>query len=228
MCEVKDKDDFYNIGLQLGHPHVDFSPMTLVGKTIEADVVLPERKKLERVDVMHFSDEVITKSYDGFDATFKQHLSLPVADAGEHKVNLILSDGTVDTFIVNVMDALPKVLQDRANYICNVLYQGEDGEVPYCFSPVSNQGESLGKLNLVLQTNLLGKVDRGQVQKVEASAVHYIKEKWFEDGDFMRPKKLYGDFYRVMDFEYIGHTFYLLSKFSDSYLALNHASTYMD
>ena len=40
-------------------------------------------------------------------------------------------------------------------------------------------------------------------------------KKWFEDGDFRKPHKLYVDFYRCMDFEYIGHLFYLLSEFVD-------------
>lgn len=38
---------------------------------------------------------------------------------------------------------------------------------PFAFEPISNQGESLGKANLVLQKNLLGKLDASQVQKVE-------------------------------------------------------------
>ncbi|MEZ3469188.1 MAG: hypothetical protein K1W40_12445, partial [Schaedlerella sp.] len=40
-------------------------------------------------------------------------------------------------------------------------------------------------------------------------------KKWFEDGDFRKLRKLYVDFYRCMDFEYIGHLFYLLSEFVD-------------
>ena len=45
--------------------------------------------------------------------------------------------------------------------------------------PISNQGESLGKANLVLQKNLLGKLDASQVQKVEKCAVNYVRPKWF-------------------------------------------------
>lgn len=37
---------------------------------------------------------------------------------------------------------------------------------------------------------------------------------------------LYGDFYRVMDFEYIGHVFFLLSQFDDEILMENSAHNY--
>ena len=82
-------------------------------------------------------------------------------------------------------------------------------------------------MNLVLKKNLLGSLDVSQVRKVECSAVNYVREKWFIDGDFKRPRKLYGDFYRCMDFEYIGHLFYLLSEFPDDVLALNPSDTYL-
>ena len=66
----------------------------------------------------------------------------------------------------------------------------------WAFESVSNQGESLGKANLVLKKNLLGTLDVRQVRKAESRTLNYIQKKWFEDGDFRKPRKLYVDFYR--------------------------------
>ena len=52
-------------------------------------------------------------------------------------------------------------------------------------------------------------------QKSGKPHIELHTKKWFEDGDFRKPRKLYVDFYRCMDFEYIGHLFYLLSEFVD-------------
>ena len=131
-------------------------------------------------------------------------------------------------FMDNVMDKLDRVIDERVAYICDELYEGKEGNPPFAFKPVSNQGESLGKLNLVLKKNLLGSLDVDQVRKVEKSAVEYVRPKWFKDGDFKKPRKLYGDFYRCMDFEYIGHLFYLLSEFDDQILELYTADTYLE
>ena len=136
-------------------------------------------------------------------------------------------DGSEDFVVLNVMDGLAQVIEERADYICSSLYNGAEGSTPYAFEPISNQGESLGKLNLVLKKNLLGALVTSQVQKVEESAVRYVRQKWFIDGDFTRPRKLYGEFYRPMDFEYIGHLFFLLSEFDDEVLSLNDATTYL-
>lgn len=160
--------------------------------------------------------------------TEKYNLIFKLAAMGEHKVVIRFTDNTEDFVVLNVMDKIDKVIEERVEYICDSLYHNENENPPYAFEPVSNQGESLGKANLVLQKNIFGKLDASQVQKVEKCAVNYVRSKWFIDGDFRKPRKLYGDFYRCMDFEYITHLFYLLSEFDDSALALNTADTYLE
>lgn len=57
--------------------------------------------------------------------------------------------------------------------------------------------------------------------------MYYVRPKWFIDGDFRNPRKLYGNFYRCMDFEYIAHLFFLLSEFDSEVLKLNTPETYL-
>ncbi|NAZ75232.1 hypothetical protein GTQ99_07315 [Kineococcus sp. T13] len=154
-------------------------------------------------------------------------LQVPTEQPGEHQVLLTFDDASTDQVIVNVMAPLNRLLAARSQHIADVLYEGPHGQTPHAFRPVSNQGESLGKLSLVLAQNLLGTTDVEQVRKVEQSVVHYVRPKWFLDGDFRTPRRLYGDFYRVMDFEYIGHLLYLLSRFEDGVLAEHPARTYL-
>ena len=146
---------------------------------------------------------------------------------GEHQLVFDFADGTQDEVVLNVMTPLNEVIDQRVKYISEQLYQGADGEVPYAFTPISNQGESLGKLSLVLKKNLMGDLDPQQVQQVEASAVNYVRPKWFNNGDFRIPNNLYGDFYRCMDFEYIAHLFLLLSEFDDDTLVLHSSEEYL-
>lgn len=95
------------------------------------------------------------------------HLSYKPTALGEHKAVIKFSDGTKDFVVMNVMDKLDRVIDERVAYICDELYEGKEGNPPFAFKPVSNQGESLGKLNLVLKKNLLGSLDVDQVRKVE-------------------------------------------------------------
>lgn len=111
-------------------------------------------------------------------------------EMGEHKIVFIFSDSTEDFIVLNVMDDLEKVMEERVAYICDELFTGENGNPAYAFTPISNQGESLGKANLVLKKNLLGTLDVEQVRKVEQCANSYVRPKWFIDGDFRKPRKL--------------------------------------
>ncbi|WP_237047507.1 hypothetical protein [Lentilactobacillus curieae] len=228
MADFTDRDNFYEVGNQLGHPIVTADPMIQEGTDIHVNVQLPAGLEVAKMTVTTNTDgELITTDVtDKFSngvAAFTNHV------AGEHKVEVVFTDGTSDMLIYNVTKSLADVLNDRVEYISNELYQGAGAEVPYSYKPLSNQGESLGKLSLVLQQNLLnvGHLNSEQVQKVELSVVNYVRPKWFIDGDFFNPRKLYGDFYRCMDFEYIGHVFYLLSKFDDSVLKLNSGKEYL-
>ncbi|WP_122646063.1 hypothetical protein [Enterococcus mediterraneensis] len=226
-----DQKDFDQQGLTLGHPKIEYTPLNILGETARLTIELPENQTIAAIKIWYKKDEKlqyldlsekITVEDETTVVTFK-----PIC-LGEHKAVVTLADGTEDFVVFNVMDALEKVIEERAAYICDSLYNGKSGNVPYAFEPVSNQGESLGKLNLVLKKNLLGQLDIEQVRKVEESAVRYVRPKWFINGDFTKPRKLYGEFYRCMDFEYIGHLFYLLSEFDDEVLLLNDSKTYLN
>jgi hypothetical protein len=63
--------------------------------------------------------------------------------------------------------------------------------------------------------NLSGEKSLAQFHKIEESAVFYVKNKWFVDGDFSTPRKLYGGFYRIFNFDCISLIYFLLSKLND-------------
>ena len=234
------EDDFYQEGLKWKHPKVEYIPLNIIGEIARVSVEVPEGLEIASAEAYYKEGQLklikklsipVCKESEKCKVSVKTEkynlIFKPVA-MGEHKVVIRFTDNTEDFVVLNVMDKIDKVIEERIEYICNSLYHNENENPPYAFEPVSNQGESLGKANLVLQKNIYGKLDASQVQKVENCAVHYVRPKWFIDGDFRKPRKLYGDFYRCMDFEYIAHLFYLLSEFDDSVLALNSADTYLE
>lgn len=225
------KDEFYENGFTLGHPKIQYVPLNLLGESTRVEITSPVINPLVRGSI-HYVEQKEKKEIDVTDKLTtsgnKSVLVTQLLHLGEHKIVFRFEDGSEDFIVINVMDDLAKVIEERAEYICDTLYNGPDGQTPYAFEPVSNQGESLGKLNLVLKKNLLGILDLEQVRKVEASAVHYVRPKWFMDGNFKKPRKLYGEFYRCMDFEYVGHLFYLLSEFNEDVLQLNSPDTYLE
>ena len=226
------EDDFYQEGLKWKHPKIEYTPLNIIGEIARVSVEVPEGLEIADAEALYKEGEGIQKisisACEDKVKTGKYNLTFKPVAMGEHKVVIRFTDNTEDFVVLNVMDKIDKVIGERVEYICDTLYHDENGNPPYAFEPISNQGESLGKANLVLQKNLLGKLDTSQVQKVEKCAVNYVRPKWFVNGDFMKPRKLYGDFYRCMDFEYIAHLFYLLSEFDDSVLALNTADTYLE
>lgn len=231
ICSYTDKKDFVTQGKKLGMPYIGYNPYTHAGGTVALEVRLPMRRRITNIYVWFNKNGYLQKyelPHNSYDDT-GGFIYFTAYEQGEHKVEIFMDDGCSDCVVLNVMDKIPQLLKERCEYICNTLYHEKNAEVPYCFYPVSNQGESLGKLNLVLKFNILsGKFNKAQINKVEKSAVYYIKEKWFENGDFKKPVKLYGSFYRVMDFEYIAHTYFLLSQIPDEYLSINDQATYMD
>lgn len=224
-------DDFYEKGMKWNHPKLQYTPLNIVGETARVTVKAPRGLKVVSAYGCYKEDGTVKRLTVPVreDAQQGQYsLVFRPSAMGEHKVVITFSDGTEDFVVMNVMDRLETVIEERVDYICNSLYHGEEKVPAFAFEPISNQGESLGKANLVLKKNLMGRLDVSQVRKVEACAVRYVREKWFVDGDFRKPRKLYGDFYRCMDFEYIGHLFYLLSEFEDTVLALHDADTYLE
>ncbi|MFI2103879.1 hypothetical protein ACH436_11335 [Isoptericola sp. NPDC019693] len=224
-----DRADLARVGRELGHPDVEYSPMVPAGGAIELAVTAPPGRSVARAQVTHGEGGARTAPVTVPRATPDGvvHLRAVVHDPGEHVVRVELDDGSADQVVVNVVPPLARVIDARVRHISDVLYQGPDGPTPHAFSPVSNQGESLGKLNLVLAANLARDVDPAQVRRVEESAVRYVRAKWFTDGDLSRPAPLYGSFYRVMDLEYVAHLFYLLSRFDDDVLTIHPARTYL-
>lgn len=227
------QNDFYQEGFKWKHPRVEYTPLNIIGEVARVSVEVPEGLEIASAEAHYKEGNLIKKlsipvCKESAVRQEKYNLIFKPAAMGEHKVVIRFTDNTEDFVVLNVMDKIDKVIEERVEYICDSLYHNENENPPYAFEPVSNQGESLGKANLVLQKNILGELDASQVQKVEKCAVHYVRPKWFIDGDLMKPRKLYGDFYRCMDFEYIAHLFYLLSEFDDSVLALNSADTYLE
>lgn len=227
-----DQETFYENGLKnYGHPIFDFEPLAIVNKHYDFSFELPgeafctdaymeyldDKEQKQKVTILPFIQQ----------KGRKYQASLSFDSPGEHKITIELNHTYSDSIILNVMEPIQKIMENRSNYISNTLFNGPERPVPYSYSPISNQGESLGKLSLVLKDNLLRETIVEEVQKVEASCVNYIRQKWFINGDFTKPAYLYGEFYRCMDFEYIAHVFFLLSQFDEEILKLHHPDTYL-
>lgn len=226
----KSEKEFYENGKKLNHSIIEYPPLNIMGNQVIFKAETPKNLQIIAAKALYKTEEKI-KSVPVSVCEEKNNqyrLYFAPEAMGEYKVVITFSDQTEDFIVLNVMDKIDQVVEERVEYICDKLYNGEEGNPPYAFQPISNQGESLGKANLVLKKNLMGMLDIGQVRKVEQCVVNYVRPKWFENGDFRKPIKLYGDFYRCMDFEYIGHLFYLLSEFDDSVLAIHDADTYLD
>lgn len=221
------KQEFYKKASEVGQPTISYQPLNIVH---QPSYLTLNGHAHELVAITTYAGEAGKQKAK---LQFQQQLpnqyqvSFKPTILGEHKIVFDFSDGTQDSVVLNVMNPLNEVIDKRIKYISENLYQGKDGETPYAFTPISNQGESLGKLSLVLKKNLMGILDKEQVRQVEASAVNYVRPKWFNNGDFKKPNKLYGDFYRCMDFEYIAHLFLLLSDFDDETLLLNSPKDYL-
>ncbi|MFL2019420.1 hypothetical protein [Weissella hellenica] len=221
------KQEFYKKASEVGQPTISYQPLNIVH---QPSYLTLNGHAHELVAITTYAGEAGKQKAK---LQFQQQLpnqyqvSFKPTILGEHKIVFDFSDGTQDSVVLNVMNPLNEVIDKRVKYSSENLYQGKDGETPYAFTPISNQGESLGKLSLVLKKNLMGILDKEQVRQVEASAVNYVRPKWFNNGDFKKPNKLYGDFYRCMDFEYIAHLFLLLSDFDDETLLLNSPKDYL-
>lgn len=228
----ENQNDFYHIGQKNnGHPIFDFEPLAIIDQNYDFAFELPEDKHLTDAYIEYLDKSGERKRENIFakinNEKNKHYANLLFTTPGEHKITIEVDGQSYDSVILNVMEPIKKTIVNRSHYISDVLFNGENSEIPYSYSPISNQGESLGKLSLVLKNNLLGKTNVKEVQKVEASCVYYIRQKWFKNGDFTKPNLLYGDFYRCMDFEYIAHVFYILSQFDKDILQLHHPDTYL-
>lgn len=226
-----DLKQFYDNALRLEHPIIDYPPVTIAGGTFEAAIRLQEHRKPMHVLIESSDAAGLCSREDLSDLLeFREGrytLSSKLVYPGEKKLSVVLDNGKTDSVVFNVMEPVKDIIEARVDYICRNLYAGETGEAPHAFLPLSKQGESLGKAVLILMKNLIGTRDLEQIRKVENSAVHYIRPKWFQDGDFRHPVNLYGNFYRIIDFDYIAHVFYMLSRFDQELLAHNRSEDYL-
>lgn len=221
---------FYENGAMLGHPVIEFPPVTIAGGTFEAAIRLQEHQQPARLWLesntrgQHIRKDVTDQlEFQGERYVLRTELNQP----GERKLSLLLDNGKTDSVIFNVMEPVKEIIEARVDYISRKLYAGAGGKTPHAFLPVSNQGESLGKVALVLLKNVMGTIELEQIHRAENSAVHYIRPKWFHGGDFLKPVALYGKFYRIIDFDYIAHVYYLLSKFDAKQLIHNRPEDYL-
>lgn len=216
------REHFYELAGKMGHPVWNYPPVAVTGGRFEASVCLPEGERLQAVWLEEAeAGRVVRQDMSGAvqaDGTIRFEAGRP----GEKKLSLKTGSGRTDCVVFNVTEPIRDVIEARAEFICRKLCAGPDAETPYAFLPISNQGESLGKAVFVLMKNAVGTRNAEQIRKVEDGAVYYMRPKWFTEGDFRRPARLYGQFYRIIDLDYVAHVFYLLSRFRDGEL-IQHA-----
>lgn len=218
--EIIDQQAFIEKGIEIGHSKISYPEMVPVNQPFEVTVygteVVAAAMEWE-VAGRHHTKKLNIK--DG------QTIFGIAAYCGEHRLSIELANEKKDQVVINAMESVRELVERRVDYLCNRSYGLEEESA---FSPLSNQGESLGKLSLILKKNLLAEPKIEEVQKVEKSLNHYVLNKWFVKGDFKKPRNLYGSFYRVMDFEYLGHVLYLLSLFPDQLLQEQRADVYLE
>lgn len=221
---VRDQADFYRVGRQAYH-HPIITVLPIVTTQQEQHVTIQSVRPVQKVELRAMVDHQL-QTVDLTDRLENGHFSFKAQQLGEHQLIVYFSDGSQDMVVFNVLSSIDHLLRQRVHYLCNQSYD----PVKQYFNPVSNQGESLGKLSFILQECLLDpQIEErdADIQKVEQSAVNYVRPKWFINGNLLHPTKLYGDFYRVMDLEYIAHLFYLLSKCPATALKLNSPTDYL-
>lgn len=229
IASFTDDDDFYKVANRFDHPIVKFSPLV----TDNQSQVITFETNNNKIDKI-IDQSCVNGHVTAVELTNKMENNVLIyspSNFGEHKVIIELTDGRQDMIVFNYMSSIKQLIRNRADYLSEHSYAGKNGKVPYSFTPVSNQGEALGKMNFILQACLIDSEISEiphKIKQVEESAVKYVREKWFEDGDFTKPTKLYGDFYRVMDLEYIAHLYYLLSQCPADCLELNSPKDYLN
>lgn len=224
ILPIDNQESFYYTGKKLGHPMYEYPSSVKIGQNFE--IRCKEDKKIDYVIAKcNISGDLVEKRLKNKDEfTFRTTFS----NSGEHKIVIYFTDGSVDAVIINVVHDIREMIQTRVDYLCKNSYQEIAESWEHVFTPISNQGESLGKLGLILKKNLLDNPDIKQIEKVEKSIHYYVLDKWFEKGDFTKPRNLYNGFYRVMDFEYLGHVLYLLSKIPQTHLQFATQEMYLN
>ncbi|MFD1884925.1 hypothetical protein [Paenibacillus wenxiniae] len=219
--------DFYTKAKQYEHPVWNYSSVTTTEGKFIAEVQLPENETLQSAIMYSVTGatgvvketDILNEFKNVPDSECKRlRIVRPIQAAGEIKLVATLSNGKCDVLVGNVLEPLHIMMEQRAAWLCNYSFNADVATRPYAILPLSNQGESLGKLSFILMKNLLSIPITEQIRKVEETAFFDLKQHWFENGNFQCPKPLYGEFYRIYDFDYIGHVYYLLSQFEPSQL----------
>lgn len=233
----QDQADFYKKAQDYGHPYWRYSPVITTEGKFLAEVTPPDQSYFTSITVQTAStspqkvNEIdITNEFKPISEEKGKQLYavLPLQSTGEFKILATLENGKTDVLIGNVLEPVSKILLKRAHWLCHNSYNSNLNSVrPHAFLPLSNQGESLGKLAFILMNNLLSSPIQEQIRKVELSAVLDMSQHWFMDGDLSKPRALYGSFYRIYDFDYIAHVYYLLSCFDNSQLGYADSDSYL-
>lgn len=222
---VKDQNDFYQVGYKY-YQHPIIKALPIVTTQQNQHVTIQSSLQVQKIELRAMDANRQIQTADFTDQLSDGKLYFKPQQLGEHQLVVYFNDGSQDMVVFNVVSSISVLLRQRVKYLCDHSYDSTE----HYFKPISNQGESLGKLSFILQECLVDPTieDRDDaIQKVEQSAVKYVRPKWFVNGDFLKPAKLYGDFYRVMDLEYIAHLFYLLSKCPATSLKLNSPTDYL-
>ncbi len=210
------------------HPTIDYSPVVISKHEFQAVIELPEKMEIKDIILVKKDSRSSIHSFLKKISVNKYSIRFPVEQLGEKKLEVIFSNNRTDFVVFNVMPPVEEIINSRAEYlITRSFIEDSNQSNKYGFQPISNQGESLGKLCFLLKKNLLSEINEEEVQKVEKSAVYYIKNKWFVNGNFQQPINIHGDFYRIIDFDYVAHVFYLLSCYGNDTLQLNDRETYL-
>ncbi|AIQ16839.1 hypothetical protein H70357_09330 [Paenibacillus sp. FSL H7-0357] len=233
----QDQDDFYRQGAAFGHPHWSYTSVLTQGGIFQAEVGITQEQSIREICLFSAPpgteelrrEDITDQAIPVIGENGRYTLTLLRPAPGEHKLELVLEDGRSDILVWNVLEPIDIMLEKRAEWLVAHSYGSADGvERPYAFRPLSNQGESLGKLTFLLMKNSMSAAVPEQVAKAEAAAVLDMKLHWFEEGDFTRPRPLYGGFYRIYDLDYIAHVFYLLSRMDAALLRLHPPRLYLE
>lgn len=251
FVSFQNEADFYRQGETLGHPRWSYTPVVPEGGQFKASFSLPAGLEIgtlklysalrttsdiveQEITTRVISSEKPTSTDQAFGRNNNHGIErefiviLPADEPGERKLELVLRDGRRDVLVWNVLEPVHALLEKRAEWLAANSYEGAETSLrPHAFRPLSNQGESLGKLAFLLMKNRMTTPVPEQVAKAEAAAVLDMKVHWFMDGDLSRPRPLYGSFYRMYDFDYIAHVFYLLSRMEAGLLHLHSPSEYL-
>ncbi|QGH36091.1 hypothetical protein GI584_19460 [Gracilibacillus salitolerans] len=210
------------------HPVIDYSPIVIENHDFQALIGLPENMEMEDILLVTENEKKSVFPFLEQQSDNRYLVRFPVKELGEKKLEVVFTNKRTDFIVFNVMPPINELINYRAEHlITESLIDDSNKMDAFGFEPISNQGESLGKLCFLLKKNLLSEMNQDEVRKVEKSAVYYMKGKWFINGDFQKPRDIHGDFYRIIDFDYVAHVFYLLSCYDNNTLLLNDRKTYL-